>query len=338
MRQGTLTLKSHRFRMEREADWRRLEEILDIIERGSRHELTDTEIIQLPVLYRAALSSLSTARATSLDQSLIAYLSALSTRAYFCVYGPRSRFLERIWNFFWRDWPAAVRALRRPALVSLVLMLVGAVAAFFLTKASPDWYYAFIPSELAHGREPGATAQYLRDGLFRTRSASGLGFFASFLFSHNAQVAIFAFALGFACCLPTAYLMLTNGFMLGAMFALYGEHGLGVELGGWLFIHGATELFAITLAGAAGFHLGWNLIFPGDDTRLAALAKAGRTSAIVMIGVVVMLFCAGLLEGYGRQLITSTVARYAVAVTSAALWLGYFYGFGFLTRRGHGGG
>ena len=35
--------------------------------------------------------------------------------------------------------------------------------------------------------------------------------FATFLFTHNAQIALFAFALGFALCLPTAALLVMNG-------------------------------------------------------------------------------------------------------------------------------
>ena len=45
----------------------------------------------------------------------------------------------------------------------------------------------------------------------RRKEQSGLSIFATFLFTHNAQIAIFAFALGFAFCLPTAFLVLTNG-------------------------------------------------------------------------------------------------------------------------------
>ena len=51
---------------------------------------TDEELLAIPVLYRATLSSLSVARATSLDHSLIDYLESLSTRAYFFVYGARA--------------------------------------------------------------------------------------------------------------------------------------------------------------------------------------------------------------------------------------------------------
>ena len=78
------------------------------------------------------------------------------------------------------------------------------------------------------------------------------------------------------------------------------EHGLGVALGGWLFIHGVTELFAITLAGAAGFRIGWALAFPGEQSRIDALTRRrAGIAATVMVGVVVMLVVAGLLEGFG---------------------------------------
>lgn len=120
--------------------------------------------------------------------------------------------------------------------------------------------------------------------------------------------------------------MLYNGAMLGAFLALFASRGLGIELGGWLLIHGVTELFAVILAGAAGLRIGWAAAFPGERRRLDALAEAGRHAATVMGGVVVMLFLAGLLEGFGRQLITDTAARYGVAAATALMWGLYFYG------------
>ena len=321
----TLTLKSHRFRMERENDWRRLESMLDLIEGGRGTQLSDDDVVSIPVLYRAALSSLSMARAISLDQNLVAYLESLCTRAYFCVYGARTSMAERAWRFVSVDWPAAIRNLWRETIVSALLGVLGTVMAFLLVRGGAQWFYAFIPEQLAQGRDPTASTKALNDVLFHSSRADGLTVFSSFLFTHNAEVALMAFALGFACGLPTAFLLFTNGLMLGALFALYVDHGLGVSLGGWLFIHGVTELFAITLAGAAGFRIGWTLAFPGNRARLDALTEEGRVAAAAMVGVVVMLAVAGLLEGYGRQLILVTWVRYAIAATTGLLWLFYFY-------------
>ncbi len=319
-----LTLKSHRFRIEREADWRRLERLLDLIERGRSSELSDEDVISIPVLYRAALSSLSSARAISLDQNLIAYLESLCTRSYFCVYGARASISERAWRFLIQDWPTAVRALWRETIVSAVIGLLGTIMAFLLVRAGSQWFYAFIPVQLAQDRDPTSTTKSLNDVLFQSGS-NGLTIFSSFLFTHNAEIALMAFALGFACCLPTAFLVFANGLTLGALFALYVDHGLGIALGGWIFVHGVTELFAITLAGAAGFRIGWTLAFPGDASRMDAMKEAGRIAATVMAGVVIMLAVAGLLEGYARQLIVQTWIRYAIAAATGIFWLTYFY-------------
>jgi uncharacterized membrane protein SpoIIM required for sporulation len=322
-----MRLRSLRFRTEREGAWRRLEQLLDRVERRSGASLSDDEMIAIPGLYRAALSSLSVARATSLDQALIDYLEALSARAYFFVYGARTPLLERIARFFIEDWPAAVRSLWRETVVSLLLMTAGAVAAFLLTWSEPDWFFAFVPESLAGGRDPHASGEFLRQTLYAVDEdkRSGLGVMSTLLFTHNAQIAIFSFALGFAFCLPSAMLIAYNGCMLGAFFALYASHGLTYEFGGWVFVHGVTELFAVALAGAAGFGIGWSIAFPGAQTRLAAAERAGRRGGVAMIGCVVMLSVAGLLEGFARQLVTLDAARWAIALATALFWGVYFY-------------
>lgn len=318
-------LKSQRFRQAREDDWRRLERLMDKAEKGSASKLTDAEILAVPVLYRSTLSALSVARETSLDQGLIDYLETLSARAYFFVYGSRATIQDRLVAFFRTDWPAAVRGLWRETLVSAALMLLGALVAGWLVMHEPEWFYAFVPADLSGGRDPAASTETLRATLDGADGAQGLSAFAAYLFTHNAQVALLAFALGFALCLPTGLLILYNGATLGAFFALFASRGLGFELGGWLLIHGVTELFAVILAGAAGLRIGWAVAFPGQERRLDAAVEAGRTAGIAMGGVVVMLMFAGLLEGFGRQLIVDTGLRYAVAAATAVIWGLYFY-------------
>jgi len=321
-----LQLKSQRFRAEREWDWRRLDGLLRRVEERSAASLTDEELLAIPVLYRSALSSLSVARATSLDHNLIDYLESLSTRAYFFVYGARSRLRERLASFFMETWPASVKDLWRETLVSLAISVAATLVGYLLVTQDPGWFGAFVSPQMASGRDPTATTKFLHDTLYDTAAAKQpLALLASEIFTNNAGVAIWAFALGFAFCVPTIFLLLQNGLMLGAFLALYSSRGLGFQLGGWLMIHGATELFAIVLGGAAGLRIGWNVIFPGDRTRLDAASAAGRSSAGVLAGVVIMLLFAGLLEGFGRQLINTDWIRYAIAGSTLTIWLAYFY-------------
>ena len=225
--------RSQRFRAAREAEWRRLDALLQKIDRGSAQALSTDELLAIPVLYRSTLSSLSVARATSLDRDLIDYLESLAARAYFFVYGPRTTFLQRALAFFRRDWPLAVQALWRETLISAALTLVGGILAYLLTRSDNDWYYAFVPQGMSAGRDPTATTAFLHHALYAKvdpGTQQWLPAFATFLFTPNARIAIMAFALGFACCAPTGLLMVYSGAMAGAFFALYGAHGLGLSL------------------------------------------------------------------------------------------------------------
>lgn len=312
------------FRAEREADWLRLETLLDLVERKSPKRLTNEDLIELPRLYRATLSALSIARDTSLDASMVTYLESLSTRAYFILYGCRDPLWRQIGGFFTGGWSAAVRGIWSEIALIAALFFASALAGYCLVVSDPAWFSALVSPEMAGGRDMQATAQHLRATLYDPPERGGLEVFATYLFTHNAQISILAFALGFAFGIPTFFLIAQNGIMLGAFYAVFAPKGLAFGLTGWLLIHGTTELSAIILAGAAGLHIGRAVAFPGSRTRFAAAGEAGRRGALVMIGVVIMLLVAGLLEGFARQLITADTARYAIAAAMLALWVGYF--------------
>ena len=318
-------MKSYRFREERETDWAKLDHIIRKAESRGVDGLSDEEIETLPHLYRQAISSLSVARSISLDQNVIAYLETLCARAYFFVYGTRSRMGDRIAQFFARDWAAAVSAAKGPTLLAALCLFGGALLAFFLTLSDPEWYWTF--NGYGDQRNPNATYGELRDTLYEEQRniIDLLGAFAAQLFSHNSGIALFAFALGFAFGVPTAALLIYNGLHLGSFFAVFWAKGLAFELTGWLFIHGVTELFAIILAGAAGFMIGGAVAFPGRKSRMQSMQLAGEKAAMVIIGAVVMLFIAALLEGFGRQLINVDGVRYAIEGTTLVLWMTYFY-------------
>jgi uncharacterized membrane protein SpoIIM required for sporulation len=317
-------VNASRFRAAHEADWERLDRLVTRIEKRSIRALSDDDILALPLLYRTTLSSLAVARDTSLDRGLIVYLERLSTRAYFQIYGVQTSAWRQLGHFFARGWPKAVQSLWRETLICVLLDLAAALVAYFLVRNDPSWFYGIIPEGLANGRDPSATAEALRATLY-DRHDDMLATFATYLFTHNSQIAIFAFALGFAFAVPTILLILYNGLMLGAFFAVFAAKGLAFNLGGWLAIHGTTELFAISIAGAAGLRIGMAIAFPGRDTRTEAAVSAGRPAALAMAGAVVMLAVAGLLEGIGRQTIVDDTSRYLIGAAMMAGWLAYFY-------------
>lgn len=321
---GPVLVNATRFRAAHEADWARLERLVSLVERRGVRALPDDDLLALPLLYRTTLSSLSVARETSLDRALTQYLEGLSTRAYFQLYGASGSTLRQLGAFFARDWPRAVHALWRETLAALALTIAAAIAGYLLVLADPGWFYGIIPEGLAGGRDPSASAETLRRSIYGKQDDM-LATFATYLFTHNSQVAIFCFALGFAFAVPTALLLAYNGLTLGAFFAVFAPKGLAAGFAAWLSIHGTTEILAILLAGAAGFRIGTVIAFPGRAARMDAAVTAGRSAAIVMIGVVIMLAVAGLLEGIGRQVIRVDDLRLLIGGAMLAGWLVYFY-------------
>ena len=193
-----------------------------------------------------------------------------------------------------------------------------------MITSDPTWFYSIIPEALAQGRDPTATAELLRSTIY-DKEKDWLLTFATFLFTHNSQIAIFSFALGFAFAVPTVLLILYNGLSMGGMIAVFASKGLGPNFAAWLMIHGTTEIFAICIAGAAGIRIGMAVAFPGRVSRMEATVRAGRLAATAMIGVIVMLGAAGLLEGVGRQTILDDGLRALIGAAMLALWLVYFY-------------
>ncbi len=330
---GVQTLKSLKFRRERQKTWKELDRLVIKAEKQGLSSLSATELTRLPVLYRATLSSLSVARAISLDRNAIEYLESLAGRAYVQVYSTKKGVAATVSHFLRQTFPRAFRDLRRHIALSAGVMLLGALAGFFLTLSDMDRYYAFVGVGMAGERTPAASTEELKSFLYDTdeNSSDMLVAFATGLATHNSRVAILAFALGFAAGIPTFYLLFTNGLVLGAFTALHHARGLSVDVWGWLLPHGITELLAIVICGGAGFALAQGLIFPGRMTRLESLATRGRVAARAVIGAAFMLFLAGMVEGIFRQTVLLVPIRYAVAIGSAIVWFMYF---GFLGRAG----
>jgi uncharacterized membrane protein SpoIIM required for sporulation len=323
----TAALRSDRFRLDREADWQRLEAIVVRMEKGRLRKISDEDLLALPQLYRTVASSLSIARETSLDAATLSYLEALVQRAWFVVYGPRSSLFEWLRGFLGGGWSAAVRGIGFDVAVALTVMVVGVAVGWLLVSHDPQWYFALMSRDMAGARVPGASAEALRATLFDGKDQDGMSVFAAQLFSNNAQVSILSFALGFALGIPSLLLLVHNLALLGAMGWLYHGKGLLLDFAGWICVHGTTELFAILLSGAAGLHIGRAIAFPGNRPVLTAVAEAGRRAAVVMTGVVLMLVVAALLEGFARQLVDQTPGRFAIGGFMLLLWCSYFFAF-----------
>jgi uncharacterized membrane protein SpoIIM required for sporulation len=313
-------LRSARFRREREPAWLRAEVLVTKAEKGVGR-MTYPEVLELSDLYQQVVNALSVARAISMDAALLAYLEALSARAYLVIHAPQESLSGLLTKLIRQDIPQTVRRAWVAVLIAFVALALGTVTAAVLVGRDPSWFYTFVPPGMGDGRTPDASTDYLRSTLYgEADGAEMLSTFASFLFTHNTQIAIMIFAVGIFAMIPSFVLTFYNGLMVGAFWMAYHRHGLGYEVTGWLSIHGVTELTAVVMACAGGCQMGLAVILPGEMTRRAALKARGRDAVRLFGLAAIMLIVAAGIEGFLRQIVQSTEARLAIGWGMGAVW------------------
>jgi len=86
--------------------------------------------------------------------------------------------------------------------------------------------------------------------------------------------------------------------MLGAFQYLFYKHGVIWESMRGIWIHGAMEIFAIVIEGAAGFMLGASILFPRTFSRKTAFKIGVKDGVKILISTFPFTIAAGFLEGY----------------------------------------
>ncbi|OWV70459.1 hypothetical protein ATY77_16985 [Rhizobium sp. R634] len=319
------TLRSARFRLEREAHWRQLDQLVTRAEKGGAAALGYDEVRNLAAGYRQAMNSLSVARDISLDRALIAYLESLCARAYLVVYAPQESLGGLTARLLLRGIPQAVRRSALPLFIGFLALILGALAGYKLCVSDPSWFYTFVPPELADQRTPDASADYLRSTIYgdEGHDSDRLAAFSAFLFSHNTTIVILIFTLGIFVSVPSFMLTFYNGLILGAFFAMFARKGLGYDVFAWLSIHGVTELAAIAIACSGGARLGLAVLLPGARTRKEALRHQAHDAVKLALLAALMLVVAAFIEGFLRQLIQDPAWRLAIGWGMGLFWVGW---------------
>lgn len=305
-------------------EWEELESLVNRARKSIR-KLTPEELSRLDVLYRRTCTHLAQATTRTTDQGLVRYLNDLTAAAHSILYlPPRQKTLEKIPQFFGETFPRSVARLWKYHTAAALLLIMGAIIAYLAVQQDSTNAYALLIGD--ETRQPGASREQLLYVLRHGRDADGgtKFHFASFLFSHNLKVGILAMATGALAAIPTVFLTLYNGLMVGAFAAVHHQAGIKAEFWAWILPHGITELGAIILCTGAGLRLGHAVLSPGLMTRTESLRLAGEEAARTIGGVALMLLIAAVIESYLRQSHLSQFGRFAFATASFIVWALYF--------------
>ena len=267
--------------------WDELETLLTHSRGASAGQLN-----RLGYLYRRVTSDLAVARRDFPQDPCVAYLNALASRAHAAVYQTSPFKRGTLRQFLLFGFPAVFRENLSFIGAAFVMFTVSFAAAYWIALSTPELAEQIVPEHFAsHIRE-------LEDGAWNNTSAENRNLFASFVMTNNIRVAFFAFAGGIIFMIGSAYILVINGIVIGAIAGMC--HVNGVALALWSFVspHGYIELTTIFIAGGAGLKLGYALIAPSLLTRKRTLTDAARTAIQLLGGSVALLVVAGIIEGF----------------------------------------
>jgi len=289
-----------------------------VARRGLR-SLAAGELSELGRLYRWATSDLAYADGHRFDPTLRAYLNRLTARAHAYVYGAEvDGGTNRFRRFFTHTFPSEFRRSKWYIVACAALFASAAALAYWLVASKPVDAYALLPAELIrplHGSLHDTNFKFDRDLAPEV---------SSIIMTNNIRIAIGAFAGGALLALPTLYLLLFNGLMVGGLGALYANAGYGYDFWATVAPHGCIELTSIVISSAAGVMLATPIFNPGRLTRIEALKRSARRAGVLILGVCCMLVVAGSIEGFFSPLRFPPEMRLAVGAATIVLMIAYF--------------
>ncbi|MFF6807669.1 stage II sporulation protein M [Streptomyces sp. NPDC012616] len=299
------------------AEWDRLDALL-----RRRRTLTGAEADELVTLYQRTATHLSLIQSSAPDPQLTGRLTQLVARARSTVTGTRRASWRDVTRFLTQGFPAAVYRSRHWWVPTALLSTAVAALLGWWIGAHPEVQASIAaPDELRDLTRPG--------GLYETYySSHQAAAFAAQVWTNNAQAAALCLVLGVFLGLPVLWILFQNMLNLGIGAGLMSSAGRLDTFLGLVLPHGLLELTAVFVAAGTGLRLGWTVIDPGARTRRTALAEEGRAAVGMAMGLALVLFVSGAIEGFVTPSGLPTWARIAIGITAELAFLAYVYVLG----------
>jgi uncharacterized membrane protein SpoIIM required for sporulation len=294
----------------RQREWTELDTLLST---GVRlHKLPPERIARVGALYRMLCSDVARARAAGYSRESVAHLDALAARAHAVIYRAQPYRRGAVRELLVRDFPRSVRSSGRFVLAAAALFGLPLLLGLFGALASTELATAVVPASTLE-----QMAEVYSDGVAGGRGEDQDTAMAGFYVYNNVGIAFRCFATGIFFGLGSAFFLVYNGVVTGAVLGYVIDAGAGRGIVTFICGHGAFELTAIVIAGAGGLRMGYALVRTGGRTRLGSLRSHAPEVARLVLGAALMLGIAALIEGFWSPSSVPDPIKWSVAVV---LW------------------
>jgi uncharacterized membrane protein SpoIIM required for sporulation len=309
--------------------WNELEAALDRAEKRKTAKKTLGDMRPKPLdgarlaeLYRRSCEHLALSQARAYPIHLTQRLEDLTQRAHRIIYRRHDYGLARLKRLVLADFPQRVRDHGVYLLAATLLFVLPALAVGLACYVDVGFILHLADAEQVRDFDRMYSSSERAIG--RTRDAATDWQMFGFYVMHNIGLGFQCFAGGIFLGLGSLFFIVFNGVFLGGVAGYLTARGHGENFWSFVVTHGAFELTAIVLAGAAGLKIGHALLQPGRHPRLEALKNASAEAIVVVYGVIGMLVIAAAIEAFwsSARWVPPEV-KYGVGATCWALVLAY---------------
>lgn len=307
----------------RQSHWKRLEQLLDQVQKDGLRSLTRLELQELGLLYRQAAADLSALREDPTGKSYARSLNLLLSRAHNIIYAGEKSSARGIVYFYRHTYPQIFRDNLKLITIAFLVFVVGGLAGMLLALTRPDYMRLILPPQMLE------TIDHHK--MWTESVVSVAPAASSRIMTNNISVSFIAFAWGITAGAGTILSMFFNGLLIGVVGTACWLNDMSLSLWSFVAPHGVLELPAIFIAGGAGLRIAQGMLFPGLLSRQDSLAKAGGEAVRLLMGIVPILIVAGSIEGFISPSSLPWQWKFSLAGAVAVIFFSYLF---FCARSG----
>ncbi|APQ16341.1 stage II sporulation protein M [Maribacter hydrothermalis] len=254
------------------------------------------------------------------ESKTLLYLNELASQAHQKIYKNKKESGNRILSFWKTEFPLFFKQYHQTLSIAFIIFsiatAIGSLSALhdatFVRLILGDAYVNETLNNIANG-DPAAIY----------KGGSEIGTFLGITIN-NIRVAFLAFAFGVITSIGTAYILFSNGIMLGAFITFFYTKGVFFEANKQIWLHGTIEISVIIIAGCAGLIMGNSILFPKTYSRRVSFMKGAKDGLKVVVSTIPFFIIAGFIEGFITRY-TGMPNWIAFLIIGASLFLILYY-------------
>jgi len=271
--------------------------------------------------YIQLTNDLSYARTYYPESKTLLYLNSLASQAHQKIYINKREDKNRIIQFWKTEFPLFFYDHQKTLLYAFLIFAV-ATAIGVISALNDDSFVrlilgdAYVNETINNIDKGDPTAIY--------KSGSEIGTFLGITIN-NIRVALLAYAFGVITSLGTAYILFSNGVMLGAFFTFFYSRNLLFEASKSIWLHGVIEISVIIVAGCAGLVMGNSILFPKTFSRRVSFMRGAKNGLKIVISTIPFFIIAGFIEGFITRYSNMPVWLAMTIIFSSLTLIVYYY-------------